>query len=126
MPRECWRWMCARVEAGLLLIEVDYTSQQESPDCRRRNIHPMNLASARWCISTKKISSARRALAQRAKNGVARQLVGLEVDWVEVEERYEKFGLTPPRRARRRACQCRFMSGDEQVGRRQRQHGRRY
>src|SRR6185312_14310100 len=35
------------------------------------------------------------ALAQQQKAGVARQLVGLEMDWVEIEERYEKFGLTP-------------------------------
>ena len=35
------------------------------------------------------------ALAQQEKQGVARQLVGLEMDWVEIEERYEKFGLTP-------------------------------
>jgi aminomethyltransferase len=26
---------------------------------------------------------------------VARQLVGLELDWTEVEARYDKFGLTP-------------------------------
>ena len=25
----------------------------------------------------------------------AKQFVGLEIDWTEVEERYEKFGLTP-------------------------------
>ena len=35
------------------------------------------------------------ALAQQHKVGVLRQFVGLEIDWPEVEERYEKFGLTP-------------------------------
>src|SRR5207247_11104519 len=35
------------------------------------------------------------ALEKNHKRGVSRQLVGLEVDWTEVEERYEKFGLTP-------------------------------
>ena len=37
----------------------------------------------------------KRALARDNKQGVARQLVGLEVDWVEVEEQFDKFGLSP-------------------------------
>src|SRR5260370_16641056 len=35
------------------------------------------------------------ALARDNKQGVARQLVGLEVDWVEVEGQFDKFGLSP-------------------------------
>ena len=37
----------------------------------------------------------RSALAEAQKHGVPRQLIGLEIDWTEVEARYEKFGLTP-------------------------------
>src|SRR5258708_16259609 len=37
----------------------------------------------------------RSALEKDHKNGVARQLVGLELDWNEIEALYERRGLTP-------------------------------
>ena len=50
----------------------------------------------------------KRALEQDAKNGVPRQLVGLEVDWTDVEALYERYGLTPaaPSQASRVAVPC--------------------
>jgi glycine cleavage system aminomethyltransferase T len=51
---------------------------------------------------------------------VARQLVGLEVDWVEVEEQFDKFGLSPaaPSQASRVAVPvyADSHSNDKQVG----------
>ncbi len=106
----------ARVEAGLLLIEVDYSEFEEGADSRRRNIRPMSWASGRWCISTKKTSSASGRWRGTTKNGVARQLVGLEVDWVEVEEQHDKFGLSPAAPSQASRVAVPVYSGDRQVG----------
>ena len=65
------------------------------------------------------------ALQHDAKNGVARQLVGLEVDWDEVEEQHDKFGLTPAAPARLRAWPCRFTRATSRWGRRRRPRGLR-
>src|SRR5258708_9330745 len=56
------------------------------------------------------------ALMQQQKNGVARQLVGLEMDWVEIEERYEKFGLTPAAPAQASRVHVPVYLGGKQVG----------
>ena len=37
----------------------------------------------------------RAALAEEVKRGIARQIVGLEIDWTEVEKLYEAVGLPP-------------------------------
>jgi aminomethyltransferase len=50
------------------------------------------------------------------KNGVARQLVGLEVNWPEVEARYEKFGLTPAAPSQASRVAVPVYSGSRQVG----------
>jgi aminomethyltransferase len=56
------------------------------------------------------------ALLQQQKSGVARQLVGLEMDWVEIEERYEKFGLTPAAPAQASRIHVPVYLGSKQVG----------
>jgi aminomethyltransferase len=84
----------ARVEAGLLLIEVDYTSSKKALIASQR-YSPYELGFGRMVHLDKENFIGRSALLQHHKQGVARQLVGLEVDWTEVEEQYEKFGLTP-------------------------------
>src|SRR5437868_10194807 len=84
----------ARIEAGLLLIEVDYISSKKAliPE---QKYSPYELGFGKMVHLDKENFVGKAALAQQQKNGVARQLVGLEMDWVEIEERYEKFGLTP-------------------------------
>jgi len=84
----------ARVEAGLLLIEVDYISSKKAL-IPSQKYSPYELGFGKMVHLTKENFVGRSALVKDAKNGVARQLVGLEVDWVGVEELHEKFGLTP-------------------------------
>ena len=84
----------ARVEAGLLLIEVDYTSSKKAL-IPSQKYSPYELGFAKMVHLEKELFVGKAALEQDHKRGVPRQLVGLEVDWTEVEERYEKFGLTP-------------------------------
>src|SRR6266705_2827058 len=84
----------ARIEAGLLLIEVDYISSKKALIASQK-YSPYELNFGRMVHLEKENFIGRIALAETQKQGVPRQLVGLEIDWTEVEEHYEKFGLTP-------------------------------
>jgi aminomethyltransferase len=105
----------ARVEAGLLLIEVDYTSSKKAL-IPSQKFSPYELGFAKMVHLDKENFIGKRALQQHAKKGVPRQLVGLEVDWTDVEQLYERYGLTPaaPTQASRVAVPVYL--GDKQVG----------
>ncbi|HEY3770069.1 MAG TPA: aminomethyltransferase family protein [Candidatus Angelobacter sp.] len=105
----------ARVEAGLLLIEVDYVSSKKAliPD---QKYSPYELGFGKMVHLDKENFVGKAALAQQQKTGVARQLVGLEMDWVEIEERYEKFGLTPAAPAQASRVHVPVYMGSKQVG----------
>src|ERR1700722_2983525 len=105
----------ARVEAGLLLIEVDYTSAKKAL-IPSQKYSPYELGFGKMVHLEKESFIGKRALVRENKEGVARQLVGLEVDWVEVEEQFDKFGLSPaaPSQASRTAVP--IYDGDKHVG----------
>src|ERR1700686_5520689 len=84
----------SRVEAGLLLIEVDYTSSKKAL-IPSQKYSPFELGFGKMVHLDKENFIGKSALARDNKQGVARQLVGLEVDWVEVEGQFDKFGLSP-------------------------------
>ena len=85
----------ARIEAGLILIEVDYIS------CKRALIDdqkytPGEIGLGKLVDLKKESFVGREALAEEAKSGgPARSLVGLEINWSEVEALYEKIGMAP-------------------------------
>jgi aminomethyltransferase len=105
----------ARIEAGLLLIEVDYLSSKKAliPE---QKYSPYELGFGRMVHLGKENFVGRAALTQQQKKGVPRQLVGLEMDWVEIEERYEKFGLTPAAPAQASRVHVPVYMGGRQVG----------
>jgi glycine cleavage system T protein (aminomethyltransferase) len=105
----------ARIEAGLLLIEVDYTSSKKAliPE---QKYSPYELGFGRMVHLEKENFVGKSALMQQKKTGVPRQLVGLEMDWVEIEERYEKFGLTPAAPAQASRVHVPVYLGGRQVG----------
>src|SRR5207253_9375954 len=105
----------ARIEAGLLLIEVDYISSKKAliPE---QKYSPYELGFGKMVHLDKENFVGKAALAQQNKSGVARQLVGLEMDWVEIEERYEKFGLTPAAPAQASRVHVPAYLGGRQVG----------
>jgi aminomethyltransferase len=105
----------ARVEAGLLLIEVDYTSSKKALIASQK-FSPYELGFGKMVHLDKENFIGRSALLQEQKNGAARQFVGLEIDWTEVEERYEKFGLTPAAPSQASRVAVPLYSGDKQVG----------
>ena len=106
----------ARVEAGLLLIEVDYISSKKAL-IPSQKYSPFELGFGRMVHLEKESFIGKAALAADAKNGVPRQLVGLEIDWIEVENLYDKFGLTPAAPSQASRVPVPVYAGDKQVGR---------
>jgi glycine cleavage system T protein (aminomethyltransferase) len=105
----------ARVEAGLLLIEVDYISSKKAL-IPSQKYSPYELGFGRMVHLDKENFVGKAALVRDSKNGVARRLVGLEVDWVEVEELHEKSGLTPAAPSQASRVAVPVYAADKQVG----------
>jgi len=85
----------ARIEAGLILIEVDYVSSKKSL-IEEQRYTPGEIGLGKLVDLKKESFVGREALAMEAKKGgPARRLVGLEVNWNEVEALYEKIGMAP-------------------------------
>jgi aminomethyltransferase len=86
----------ARVEAGLILIEAEYTSARHaiSPE---QNYSPFELGLGRLVEFGKAASFTGKAalVAERAAGGPARRLVGLELDWGGIEGMFARHGLAP-------------------------------
>src|SRR5581483_9724118 len=105
----------ARVEAGLLLIEVDYTSSKKALISSQK-FSPYELGFAKMVHLDKENFIGKRALEKDARNGVSRQLAGLVVDWTDVEQLYERYGLTPAAPAQASRVPVPVYSGDRQIG----------
>jgi len=105
----------ARIEAGLLLIEVDYNSSKKALIASQK-YSPYELGFGKMVHLEKENFVGRLALAEAQKHGVPRQLVGLEIDWTEVEARYEKFGLTPAAPTQASRVHVPVYLGEKQVG----------
>ena len=85
----------ARIEAGLILIEVDYISSKKALIDEQRYT-PGEIGLAKLVDLKKENFVGRDALEKEVKSGgPARHLVGLEVNWNEVEALYEKIGMAP-------------------------------
>jgi len=84
----------ARIEAGLLLIEVDFFSSKKAM-IRSQAYSPYEMGLTRLVNHDKGQFIGQRALSAEHKAGHARQIVGLEIEWTAVERLYEKVGLPP-------------------------------
>ncbi len=84
----------ARIEAGLLLIEVDYTSSKKAL-IPSQKYSPYEIGLGRWVHLDKEAFVGRQALQEDERRGTPRRLVGLEINWPQVEKLYEKMGLAP-------------------------------
>jgi glycine cleavage system T protein (aminomethyltransferase) len=85
----------ARVEAGLFMLEVDYTSTTHAW-IEPQKSSPFELG-LDWTVALDKPGYfvGRRALEKEKKEGSAWKMVGLEVDWVGMEQLYAEVGLPP-------------------------------
>jgi len=85
----------ARIEAGLILIEVDYVSSKKAL-IDEQKYTPGEIGLGKLVDLKKENFVGRDALVAEVKRGgPARQLVGLEVNWSEVEALYENIGMAP-------------------------------
>jgi aminomethyltransferase len=84
----------ARIEAGLLLIEVDFFSSRRAM-IPLQKYSPYEMGLGRLVDLEKARFIGQRALREEHARGPARQIVGLEIDWTEVEGIYDKAGLAP-------------------------------
>ena len=84
----------SRAEAGLLLIDVDFFSSKKALiDAQKYSPYEMGLG--RLVSLSKARFIGQHALRKEHQKGHPRQVVGLEVDWTEVEAVYDKLGLAP-------------------------------
>jgi aminomethyltransferase len=84
----------ARVEAGLLLIEVDFFSSKKAM-IDQQTYTPYEMGLGRLVNLEKSRFIGQRALREEHGRGWRRQVVGIELDWTEVERLYEAAGLPP-------------------------------
>jgi aminomethyltransferase len=84
----------ARIEAGLLLIDVDFNSSKKAL-IEEQKYSPSEMALGRLVSLDKNRFVGQRALIEEAKRGHTKQIVGLEISWTEVEKHYEELGLPP-------------------------------
>jgi aminomethyltransferase len=87
----------ARIEAGLILIEVDFDSSRRALIAEQA-YSPFELGILGRLVDFEKEVAfvGRRALGlERERGGPPRRLVGLELDWEPLEDLYRAKGLTP-------------------------------
>ncbi|HEX9945639.1 MAG TPA: aminomethyltransferase family protein [Thermoanaerobaculia bacterium] len=92
----------ARIEAGFLLLGIDYYSSQKVV-LESRKSTPLELGFG-WMVDLERGNFiGRDAIAAETARGAAWHLVGLEVSWEELEALYASFNLPPslPATARR-------------------------
>ena len=85
-----------RLEAGLILLEVDYTSARHAMN-PEQNYSPGEIGLGRLVNFDKSGDFVGRlALEREARaGGPARRLVGLQLDWYDIEGLYDAQGLPP-------------------------------
>jgi aminomethyltransferase len=84
----------ARIEAGMLLIEVDYTSAQRAiTEAEEYSPYDLGLG---WTVALDKAGFVgRKRLIQEKQYGSSRKFVGLEVDWLTLKELFAEADLPP-------------------------------
>ena len=84
-----------RLEAGLILLEVDYTSARHAIN-PEQNYSPFEIGLGRLVSFDKSDFVGRLALErEQQRGGPERRLVGLELDWYGIEALYTEQGLPP-------------------------------
>ena len=93
-PAGVWALDLARIEAGLVMLDVDYFSSHHALiDDQKSSPLEINLG---WAVSTEKGPyNGRRALRAEKARGAAWGFVGIEVDWTSLERLYAERGLPP-------------------------------
>jgi aminomethyltransferase len=105
-----------RLEAGLILLEVDYTSARHAMN-PEQNYSPFEVGLGALVTFDKADYVGRRALqAEQAAGGPARRLAGLQLDWYDIERLYDEQGLPPAISASVDRSPVPVFDGSKQVG----------
>ena len=105
----------ARIEAGLILADVDYISSKKAL-IPSQKYTPAEVGLAKLVHYEKENFIGRRALLQEKKAGPKRVLEGLEIDWKEVEALFDRMGLAPQTPATASRVHVPVYKGREQAG----------
>jgi aminomethyltransferase len=105
----------ARVEAGLLLIEVDFFSSKKAM-IHQQAYTPYEMGLGRLVNLDKARFIGQQSLREEHRRGHARQVVGLEVRWADVEALYDRVGLPPAVAATASRVAVPVYRGGTQVG----------
>jgi len=84
----------ARIEAGLLLIDVDFFSSRKAL-ISSQQYSPFEMGLGRLVQLDKAPYVGQAALRREQERGAGRKIVGLEIEWQQVEAHYDKIGLPP-------------------------------
>jgi aminomethyltransferase len=84
----------ARIEAGLILLDVDYVGAKKAL-IPSQKYSPYEIGLGRLVHLEKGPFIGRQALRAEATSGSPRKLVGLEVDWPDLERLHAEVGLAP-------------------------------
>ena len=105
----------SRIEAGLILLDVDYISSRHAL-IESRKSSPFELGLG-WAVKMKKDDFiGKRALEKELKNGPEWEFVGIEIEWAQLEKHYRKAGLAPGLPSTAWRTSTPLYSGSEQVG----------
>jgi len=106
----------ARVEAGLLLIDVDFNSSKKAL-IDNQTYTPFEMGLGRLVQLDKAPFVGRRRLVDEHRRGHVRQIVGLEIDWPAVESLYDALGMPPQISSSASRVAVPVYKGGRQVGR---------
>ena len=84
----------ARIEAGLILIEVDYFSSKKAL-IESQKYSPYEIGLGKLVDLKKEHFIGRAALEEEKQRGPKRLLMGLDINWDDVERLYDGMGLAP-------------------------------
>ena len=105
----------ARIEAGLILLDVDYISSRHAiVESRKSSPYELGLG---WAVKMKKKDFiGKRALEAELARGSEWEFVGIDIQWTELEDHYRKVGLAPGLPGTAWRASTPLYKGNEQVG----------
>ncbi len=105
----------ARIEAGLILADVDYVSSKKAL-IESQKYSPFEIGLGKLVHFEKENFIGREALLEESKKGPSRVLVGLEINWDEMEAMFDKVGLAPQTPSIASRAHVPVYKGAKQVG----------
>ncbi len=105
----------ARIEAGLILLDVDYISSRHAIiESQKSSPYELGLD---WTVKMKKKDFiGKQALEVEADRGPQWSFVGIEIQWDELEQHYRSAGLAPGLPCTAWRTSTPLYKGNEQVG----------